>query len=266
MVNLLLVYSINHIGEEIKMFIPLEVYLIIYLILEQFVLERTRDLQILHRQEFFEVVNGLERNCSSEKEVSSLAPAVTTVTATNNEPIEAPTVSELDVQTLDFLSLLEQEVGEADSFVEFVATVTEEPVHQSVDNEILCSVDDEDCLSINDLNSSALDELEEVNSTFVQYATSRIKDEVEGRQEWTVKVIGMEGPYIHITDGQRIWVNVGEAKASRIHIGDVLNLDVERHGKKDITVNRMTKLETLISDEYMIPDEQYHVDEERIAI
>jgi len=250
------------------MSIPVEVYLIIYLILEQFVLERTRDLQIMNRQEFFEVVKSFEVNCSSEQEVSSLAPAVITATSTtvNNEPIEAPTASELDEQTLDFLSLLEQEVGEPNSFVEYTASTSEEPVHQSLDEEIIINIEDEDCLSMNDLTSSALDELEEVNSTYVQYATAKIKDEVEGHQEWTVKVIGMEGPYIHISDGQRIWVNVGEAKASRIHVGDVLNLDVERHGKKDITVNRITKLETLISDEYMIPDEQYHVDKERIAI
>ncbi|MGN7299472.1 hypothetical protein [Ferdinandcohnia sp. SAFN-114] len=242
------------------MLIPIEVYLIIYLILEQFVLERTRDLLILHRQEFFESVNGLESNYSSKQEVSSLAP---TDPATTVDPIKAPIVSVLDGQTLDFLSLLEQEVGALN--VEKTSTPIEARVPKSYDDEIQFNIGEDDCLSINDLNSDALNELDDVNSRFVQYATAKIKDEVEGRQEWTVKVIGMEGPYIHITDGQRIWVNVGEAKTSKIHVGDVLNLDVARNGKKDIIVNRIIKLETSISDEYMIPDEHYN-HEERIAI
>lgn len=244
------------------MFIPIEVYLIIYLILEQFVLERTRDLQIMNRQQFFETINELESNCSNEQVEFSLAPTVTSATVNR---IDAPSVSVLDEQTLDFLSLLEQEVGDSDSFVEIKSTANEAPVCQSYVDEIQLSIEEDDCLSMNDLNSIAFDELEDVDSTFIQYATAKIKDEVVGHQEWTVKVIGMEGAYIHITDGQRIWVNIGEAKASKIHVGDILNINVERKGKKDIVVNRIIKLETLISDEYMIPDEHYH-EKERIAM
>ncbi len=67
----------------------------------------------------------------------------------------------------------------------------------------------------------------------------------------------MEESYIHISDGKRIWVNVGE-DIHKLHIGDVLEMDVNRSGK-DIEVVNINILETGPSHEYAIPDEDIEV-------
>lgn len=111
-------------------------------------------------------------------------------------------------------------------------------------------VPDEDCIQLADL--LATDQTVSPTS-YDQFASAKIADDVAGAQQWVATVVGMEESYIHISDGKRIWVNVGEQAAS-LNIGDVLKLDVIRNGR-EVKVENLFLLEAGTSADYFIPDD-----------
>lgn len=162
---------------------------------------------------------------------------------------EAPAEFDFDYGMVSLADYDEQDFIEEETFV----TAYEE---EFIDNQ-------EDCIHMDDLMRE-----EEVTSPigYEAFASAKIVDCIEGPQQWVVSVIGMEEQYIHVSDGKRIWLNIGE-RASRIHKNDVLILDVIRNGK-DIQVENLVRVETFATDEYMIPDEERFLfeDDVRIAI
>src|SRR5690606_7522162 len=110
-------------------------------------------------------------------------------------------------------------------------------------------VEEEDLLTVEDLD----DELSPM--PVPEVATVKIADERLGLQQWTVVVVGKEQNYVHVYDGTRVWVDMGE-DATKVEIGDILELEVLR-SQNCITVERYHYLgnQYRISEDYMIPDE-----------
>jgi hypothetical protein len=108
---------------------------------------------------------------------------------------------------------------------------------------------EEDCLSVNDLCEVSEVEIDE---QYTELANAKIHDELHGKQQWTVNVIGVEKNYIHASDGGRIWLDFGNY-ASKVSIGDVLSVEVNRQ------INRVDVLDISllhqVSEDYMIIDE-----------
>lgn len=117
---------------------------------------------------------------------------------------------------------------------------------------------DEDCIHMNDL---MIEQTTPSQNGFESFASAKIMDCLEGAQQWVVSVVGIEENYIHISDGKRLWVNVGE-KAKKIGNGDILILDVVRAGK-EISVQNLVRVEASVSEEYMIPDEEHLIQYDR---
>lgn len=131
-----------------------------------------------------------------------------------------------------------------------------------LDSDPDCS-DEEDCILLTDL-----EEEEQPTSPigYEQYASAKIADNFDGPQQWVVSIVGIEEDYIHVSDGKRLWINIGQ-RATKINRGDVLILDVIRNGK-EITVEKLFRIESNTTDDYCIPDESinYHDGEQSIAI
>lgn len=128
--------------------------------------------------------------------------------------------------------------------------------------EILMKAEEEDCIHLEDI----ADEVVPSSSIgYESYASAKIADCIDGPQKWVVSIIGMEDAYIHISDGKRIWVNIGEA-ASKLKNGDVVALDVKRESRS-INVENIFLLEKSASDDYVIPDEEHYFSQDmKIAI
>ncbi|MEG6533733.1 MULTISPECIES: hypothetical protein [Bacillati] len=127
-------------------------------------------------------------------------------------------------------------------------------------NEVQAALDED---FMDDYNHIHIDDFaDETNfkpTGFEIFASAKIDDQKQGPQQWVVTVIGMEDTYIHVTDGKRIWVNIGE-KVKKISNNDVLILDVIRK-EKDIIVQNIFQLDTEVSSDYSIPDEDnFHQD------
>ncbi|MCM3443959.1 MULTISPECIES: hypothetical protein [Metabacillus] len=133
-----------------------------------------------------------------------------------------------------------------------------------LDQSDLPPLQQEDCLSLDDL----IDSNEPmISSDYQAFATAKIADNIIGNQQWTVSVIGMEGSHIHVSDGRRVWVDLGE-KARSINPKDILSIEVNKKEDGKIEVIRTIKLEegTFVSDEYVIPDEEIYLDKERRVV
>jgi hypothetical protein len=108
---------------------------------------------------------------------------------------------------------------------------------------------EEDCLTVNDLYEVGEVEIDE---QYTELANAKIQDELRGKQQWTVNVIGLEKNYIHVSDGIRIWLDIGNY-ASKVSIGDVLSVEVDRQ------IDRVEVLDISVlhqvSEDYMIIDE-----------
>lgn len=76
--------------------------------------------------------------------------------------------------------------------------------------------DDDDYLNVSDLDLPMYNNV----------PTTSILEDIEGPQQWYVVVIGMEGTYLHVSDGKKKWIDVGN-KARKININDTLMLMVE---------------------------------------
>jgi hypothetical protein len=66
------------------------------------------------------------------------------------------------------------------------------------------------------MNDLMIEQTTPSQNGFESFASAKIMDCLEGAQQWVVSVVGIEENYIHISDGKRLWVNVGEkAKKNR---------------------------------------------------
>lgn len=214
------------------MYLPyiVELYTLIFLFLEQYLLERYIDVIVNRELKFFEEVDSLVvEDCMMEQEeVLPVAPTETPANETITH-IE-PEVSVLGDEQEELLGELTAEFSDEDESDDFLT------IHDAADSQEFV-----------------------FDSNYTHYATAKIADQLEGPQQWIVKVIGMEGPYIHVTDGSRTWINVGE-DVYRLQRDCVLSLDIERSGK-EIIVHRISLLETGISEDYLIPDEEFYLEE-----
>ena len=111
--------------------------------------------------------------------------------------------------------------------------------------------DNQETLQIKDLDER-LDNSK--SSGYEMLASAKIADCIEGPQQWVVQIIGKEGHFIHVLDGsKRTWIDIGP-RANKLHTNDVIMLDITRYGK-EIEVDKVIRLETDVSEDYLIPDE-----------
>ena len=111
-----------------------------------------------------------------------------------------------------------------------------------------------DCVRISEYETDNCDSNDVLSAGFDQSASAKIGDFLEGEQHWVVSIINTEEEYLHVSDGHRAWINVGE-DAQRLKRGDLLALDVIRHGRNTELLN-ISVLESTISEDYLIPDEE----------
>jgi hypothetical protein len=109
--------------------------------------------------------------------------------------------------------------------------------------------DEDDSIHMNDLVEQPV----QVATGYEEFASAKISDCLDGAQQWVVQVVGIEEDYIHVSDGKRIWINIGE-RVNKIRNNDVLILDVIRNGK-NVSVEKLFRLETNVTEDYIIPDE-----------
>ncbi|MFC0273592.1 hypothetical protein ACFFIX_19560 [Metabacillus herbersteinensis] len=199
------------------MYLPIiEACMFIFLVLEQYVVERVLEQEIKGRLGYFEMVNKLEVNCISEQEInlSLVPPAVEfeNAKANINSHVDShkPVLTELDRGALDLLSLMQSELGTVkdDETLDEMYQYTDAdcPSEQDIENQsddLISSrgVNKEDCLSINDMN---LTDYEEIQPMYTKFSTAKIADGIDGFQQWTVKVIGMEADYILLQMGHAL--------------------------------------------------------------
>ncbi|PGT83267.1 hypothetical protein [Bacillus sp. AFS040349] len=265
------------------MYLPIiECYMIIFLFIESYVIQRVAELEMDVTLGYFEMVENLEVDCSSKQEEFTLLAFSENEDCSTSEvsgPAIVPTISVLDDGALELMNSLEQEVMELnqgdnldnqeDYYVYSDADCPPELDGQNDESQWvkLNSVEEEeDYLSMSDLNGENSDQQLNIDS-YSQFSTSKISDNMEGLQQWTVKVVGMEDAYIHVSDGQRIWLNVGIEKARKITNNDILAIDVMKNGK-EVEVLRIIKLESGVNEDYLIPDEEsyFGVEDSKVAM
>lgn len=64
-----------------------------------------------------------------------------------------------------------------------------------------------------------------------EHTPSTMANNIDGMQNWIVIVVGKEGPFIHVSDGKKRWIHMGDF-AEEIHINDKLMLTVEEEAEK----------------------------------
>lgn len=173
--------------------------------------------------------------------------------------------SELDAASMDLFAELQQELEIGDSLSEQTEEEIVYVMNYEPEEDIFISdwmeEEQEDCIQMTDLES----EEKNIEPTgYEAFASSKIAENLAGPQQWVVSVVGMEESYIHVSDGKRLWINVGE-RAAKLNNGDVLILDVIRNGK-EVVVDKLMRIETAVSEEYEIPDEIQYYQDERIAM
>ncbi|MDC3424384.1 hypothetical protein NC797_07670 [Aquibacillus sp. 3ASR75-11] len=241
-----------------------EFFIVFYLLIEQYVFESIQSYQTNSesKHSFFEMVEQLDvEDCKSEQEVHPLVPI-----NSEEEDVKVAQVSELDDGAMDLLTTLESEFS-MDKSTNEVGYHGEYMEHSDADCPPLwieheidgLIVEDDDCLSINDIN---VEEHVTIPETKYDYKTAKIKEKLYGSQQWIVSVIGKEVSYLHVSDGERAWINIGIDEARKVSKGDVLLLDIRRE-ENGIQVDRFITLETSVSDDYVIPDEEIYLDSER---
>lgn len=130
-------------------------------------------------------------------------------------------------------------------------------------DELQVEPEDDDCIHLEDIADEVIPTSSE---GYDSLQSARIADCIEGPQKWVVSIIGMEESYIHVSDGKRIWLNIGVEAASKLKNGDVVALDVKREGK-NVLVENIFMLETSASEDYTIPDEEHYYHQDmKIAI
>jgi hypothetical protein len=249
----------------------MEILVYFYMFLEIYVFVYSQELRVRSHYEYF--ARLAQVNCTEmEEELNTLLSPSENIT--NLVQLVQPNqvnFSELDETAEGLFAELQQELGIEEisnfdndtDFEIFYQPVMEQDFDFTLSHEYQYEYVEEDlgdCIQISDIE----EEEAIVPTGFESFASAKISDCVEGPQQWVVSIVGREESYIHISDGKRLWVNVGE-KASKLRNGNILILDVIRNGI-DITVENLFRLETNLSEEYAIPDEEQYLFDERIAI
>lgn len=92
-------------------------------------------------------------------------------------------------------------------------------------------VDDSKCLDIESLTQKE----PTADQTMLSY-------EIKEPQLWYVNVVGKEGPFLHVSDGKKKWVHVGN-EAKKVAINDLLFLTVQVKEEERIEVKDLTILQ-----------------------
>lgn len=241
-----------------------------YWLVEYYVFVYCQELKIRSHYEYFERLTQLEVDCTESKEEIISCQPIQVINPVLIEDPDQVTFSDLDEAAEGLFEEVQQELGlgEFDNVNPvFELDQPSEEIEYELDIDHgykLSSLaeygEEEDYIQMADL-----DEMEENSPTgYEQFASAKIADCINGPQQWVVTIVGMEESYIHVSDGKRIWINVGE-KATKLKKGDVLILDVIRNGK-NVTVDNIFRLEMDVSEDYVIPDEEYCFQKEQMAI
>lgn len=118
-------------------------------------------------------------------------------------------------------------------------------------SELQAELTEDDTLSVQDYEEERVSYFS--GKEYSGLATCNIEDGVAGPQRWIVQVVGIEGEYVHIDDGSRLWVKIDDTP---VNLGDILMLDVNRSAN-EIEVLKVTVLESAptVTADYAIPDE-----------
>lgn len=118
-------------------------------------------------------------------------------------------------------------------------------------SELQAELTEDDTLSVQDYEEERVSFFS--GKEYSGLATCNIEDGVAGPQRWIAMVIGIEGEYVHIDDGTRLWVKIEDTPVNH---GDIVMLDVIRDAKR-VEVVRATVIESAptVTAEYAIPDE-----------
>lgn len=218
-----------------------------YMFLENLLFIYAQELKVRSWRAYYDELMNLDIDCSQLHIIEdNPVPISYEAEIPYHTEIVKAEISELDDRTESLWNELQLELGGLDE--EFLEPATNEITFLANDDQENL----EDCISIDDLKEESSSE----PTGYEQFASAKIADEIEGAQQWIVSVIGMEDEYIHVSDGKRIWLKVGQ-QVLKIRNHDVLALDVYRSGNK-VEVMRLFRLETGIDPEYSIPDEIYH--------
>ena len=117
-------------------------------------------------------------------------------------------------------------------------------------SELQAELTEDDTLSVQDYEEERVSYFS--GKEYSGLATCNIEDGVAGPQRWIAMVIGIEGEYVHIDDGTRLWVKIDDTP---VNLGDILMLDVNRSANEiEVLVTVLESAPTVTAD-YAIPDE-----------
>ncbi|QAS54859.1 hypothetical protein [Halobacillus litoralis] len=224
-----------------------EILLVIYTFFEHYVTESILSVRVEENKQskqktFFMAVEQMEiEDCTNEEDTSYSSSYTQSHPAESMEP---DSFSDLDQGALNLLDDIEEMM---------VSTETEAEESHYENHEDLPSfhVSEEDMLSIQDINASEASQWED--DFYINHKTA--EQEKSTLNEWTAKVIGKEGPFLHVFHGKRDWVHVGEVTAKKVSINDILLLSVTDR-EEGYSAEDVITLETTVTDEYIIPDEE----------
>ncbi|MEI2358392.1 hypothetical protein [Mesobacillus zeae] len=228
-----------------------------YWLIEMYMFVYCQELRIRNYYQYYEELAAAEEDCMGS--LNNHQPII--------KPIECLTesvqvaYSSLDEKSEQLFTDIQKELGLTEPEEDSEAVFHYADVDLSMDMDMGSLLPSEDCIQINDFEE---EEKSFSPTGYENFASAKIVDCLQGAQKWVVSIIGQEDSYIHVSDGKRIWLNVGD-KAAKMKIGDVLELDVIRNGK-EITVNRVSILETDATEEYSIPDEYSYYQQDYQAV
>lgn len=212
-----------------------------YFFLEIYIFVYSQELRIRNHYEYYEKLAQINCIIPEEPIIHSLPTEVTDIPLYKESPA---TYSELDEAARELFSELQQELGMVelpDNKEENNETIYTDPDHFEQDGEL--NEFSDGYISLSDLEEN----VQYKPTGYEAYASAKIADELNGPQQWVVAVVGMEDQYIHVSDGKRLWVNVGE-KAAKLNKGDVLILNIIRNGK-EIQVENLIRIESAVNED-----------------
>lgn len=236
-----------------------------YWFLESYFYVRVEEIKVLHYSGDYDYSLS-SKDCTNLAAVVPITAAKSTVKAEEEPLIQKPALNE---ESEELFMQIEKEVTSADDGD--ICHLNYEPSELLLEDEFAEHDEifvsewvedddlDEDCIHMDDLKTG---QATPSQNGYESFASAKIQDGLEGGQQWVVSVVGIEENYIHISDGKRLWVNVGE-KAKKLGNGDILILDVIRTGK-EISVQNLIRVEASVSEDYLIPDEEHLIQDDRV--
>lgn len=224
-----------------------------YMLIENLLYVYIQEMKIRNYYAYFEKLTEIDIDCN-QLYVDIQSNSIVEMVPQPIQPVVESELSELDDRAIGLWDELQSELEIDEDSASFVFENDFISLEGDVEN------DSDDCIYLQDIEEETV----VAPTGYESFASAKINDNLDGPQQWVVYVIGMEDQYIHVTDGKRIWVNIGN-QVSKIRNNDVLALDVIRNGK-NIDVTRIFRLEVGTEVDYMIPDESYHYIPSEIAI